>query len=307
MRCKKHPYQAGGGVCATCLRDRLLALEAAQNGDASPPPPAPAPVPAQAPPVPPEPLAFPRSVSPYVSRRKSDTSGALRHHPSLLFFRTPQVGPAYGGALEEGDIAYEYEKRRARKFSVLATLFGHHHHHHRSEEKHHHQQEGGAKERKKHFSWFAGIIPRRRKKQQAAAPAASATSPQSAPPRRSSCRARAVSNRGLSPERDSHGGSGDESSSSPAAADTPWRPSPSPMRRTPCQRRQTNSMPSGFVVCLSPLVRPSPGRRHRPPVQPPDPGSFSCELRPSPLHSLSSAASVTRCRSRKLADGGRFR
>jgi hypothetical protein len=44
--------------------------------------------------------------------------GALRHHPSLLYFRTPQVGLAYGGgAFEEGDMGYEYEKRRARKFS----------------------------------------------------------------------------------------------------------------------------------------------------------------------------------------------
>lgn len=291
MRCKRHPNQAGGGVCATCLRDRLLALEATQSGDASPPGPAQAQ--AQAPPPEPPP-AFPRSVSPYVSRRKSDTSGgggALRHHPSLLFFRTPQVGPAYGGgALEEGDIGYEYKRRRAGKFSVLATLFGHHHGH-RSEE----TRQEGAKERKKH-SWFAAIMPRRRKKQ--AAPA-SITSPRSAPPRRS---CRVVSNRGLSPERDSHG-SGDESSS--PAADPPWRPSPSPMRRTRCRRRQTNSMPSGFAVCLSPLVRPSPGRRRH--VQPPDPGSFSSEFRPSPLHSLSSAASVTRCRSRKLADVGRFR
>ncbi|CAN6246524.1 unnamed protein product, partial [Urochloa humidicola] len=230
--------------------------------------------------------AFPRSVSPYVSRRKSSDAAALRNHPSLLFFRTPQVGPA-AGALEEGDIAYESEKRRAGKFSVLATLFGGHHHRRSEEEKH-------QGERKKH-SWFAGIIPRRRKKQ------APASSPPSAPPRRS---CRAVSNRGLSPERDSRG-SGDESSS-PAADPPPWRPSPSPMRKTPCRRRQVNSMPSGFAVCLSPLVRPNPGRRHRP-VQPPDPGAFSCELRPSPLHNLSSAASVTRCRSRKLADGGRFR
>ncbi|CAN6233902.1 unnamed protein product [Urochloa humidicola] len=287
MRCKKHPYQPGGGVCATCLRDRLLALAAERNGADSPPtaPPAPAP----------EPAAFPRSVSPYVSRRKSsDAAAALRNHPSLLFFRTPQVGPAGSGALEEGDIAYECEKRRAGKFSVLATLFGgHHHHRHRSEEEKHQ----GV--RKKH-SWFAGIIPRRRKKQ---APAATSSSPPSAPPRRS---CRAVSNRGLSPERDSHGGSGDESSS-PAADPPPWRPSPSPMRKTPCRRRQVNSMPSGFAVCLSPLVRPSPGRRHRP-VQPPDHGAaFSCELRPSPLHNLASAATVTRCRSRKLADGGRFR
>ncbi|KAJ1280459.1 hypothetical protein BS78_04G234200 [Paspalum vaginatum] len=283
MRCRKHPYQAGGGVCATCLRDRLLALAAARNGGApSPPEPAQAAPPAA---PAPEPIAFPRSVSPYVSRRKSDSTwgGAgsrhHHHHPGLLFFRTPQVG-----ALEEGDIGYEYEKRRAGKFSLLATLFGHHHH--RSE-----QGGGAATQRSKKHSWFAGIMPRRRKKQ-----AAATASPP--PPRRSSCRV--VSNRGLSPERDSRG-SGDESSS--PAADPPWRPSPSPMRR----RRQTNSMPSGFAVCLSPLVRPSPSRHRHHVAQPPEPGTFSCELRPSPLHSLSSAATVTRCRSRKLADGGRFR
>ncbi|KAL6911862.1 hypothetical protein ACP4OV_000667 [Aristida adscensionis] len=287
MKCKKHAFQAGGGVCATCLRDRLLVLAAAQNGESSPPPS----------PPPPEPVAFPRSVSPYVSHRKSDAygrGGALRHHPSLLFFRTPQVGPAGGaGVLEEGDIGYEYEKRRAGKFSVLATLFGHHHHHHhhRSEEK----DKGGAGEERKKRSWLAALMPRRRKNQP---PPASALPP--SPPPRRSCRV--VSNRGLSPERHSHC-SGEESSS---PHDPPWRPSPSPMRRTPCRRRQTNSMPSGFAVCLSPLVRPSPGRRHRA-AQPPDPGTFSSELRLSPLHSLSSAASIPRCRSRKLADGGRFR
>jgi hypothetical protein len=264
MRCKAHPFQPGGGVCATCLRDRLVLLAAAQNGDSSPPP------------------AFPRSVSPYVARRKSDASGgALRSHPNLLFFRTPQVGPA-AGAIGEGDIGYEYEKRRAGKFSVLAALFGHHHHH-RSVDR------GGAEERKKH-SWFAGIIPRRRKKQ---APEATTAVLPPSPPRRL---CRVVSNRGLSPERDGHG-SGDESSS--LAAERPWRPSPSPMRKASGGRRQVNSMPSGFAVCLSPLVRPSPGRR--------DPCSFSCELRPPPLHNLSSAPSITRCRSKKLADVGRFR
>ncbi|KAK3158775.1 hypothetical protein QOZ80_2AG0141450 [Eleusine coracana subsp. coracana] len=287
MRCKKHPFQAAAGVCATCLRDRLLVLAAAQNGgdaSSSPPP--------QLPPVVPA-AAFPRSVSPYVSRRKSDASGggALRNHPSLLFFRTPQVGPAGSGALEEGDIAYEVEKRRAGKFSVLATLFGHHHHH-RSDDK----DKGRGLRGKKH-SWLAGIIPRRRKKQQPPESSSSSALPPSPPPARRSCRV--VSNRGLSPERNSHGS--DEESSSPA-----WRPSPSPMRKpTPGRRpRQASSMPSGFAVCLSPLVRPSPGRRHRGGAQPPDPCSFSCELRPSPLHNL---ASITRCRSKKLADGGRFR
>ena len=287
MRCKRHPFQAGGGICATCLRDRLLVLAAAQNDASSTPstPPATAPPPpAEAAPAP----AFPRSVSPYVSRRKSDSSGgALRHHPSLLFFRTPQVGPAYGGSapLEEGDIGYH--KPRAGKFSVLATLFGSHHH-----RRHGPEDKDKAKERKKSRSWLAGIIPRRRRKQVPA----DAVLPASPPPRRS---CRVVSNRGLSPERGSQG-SGEESSS---PADPPWRPSPSPMRRTPCRRRQTSSMPSGFAVCLSPLVRPSPGRRHRA-AQPPDSSTFSSELRPSPLHS---AASVGRCRSRKLADGARFR
>ncbi|KAM0897666.1 hypothetical protein ACQ4PT_022410 [Festuca glaucescens] len=277
MRCKRHPFQAAGGVCATCLRDRLLVLAASQNDASSPAPP---PRPSAAPPAAETAPAFPRSVS----RRKSDSSGgALRNHPSLLFFRTPQVGPSYGGGapLEEGDIGYE--KRRAGKFSVLSTLFGNHHHN-RSEE-----DRDRAKERKNR-SWLAGIIPRRRKKQQAPADADAALPP--SPPPRRSCRA--VSNRGLSPER----GSGEENSS--PAADPPWRPSPSPRRKTPCRRRQSNGMPSGFAVCLSPLVRPSPGRRHRA-AQPPD--TFSAELRPSPLHA---AASVPRCRSRKLADGARF-
>ena len=293
MKCKRHAFQDGGGVCATCLRDRLVVLAAAQN-DASSPPPAPTHPSSAVPPAAETTApAFPRSVSPYVSRRKSDSSGgALRSHPTLLFFRTPQVGPSFGGggaALEEGDIGYE--KRRGGKFSVLSTLFGSHHHHHRSSE------EDKDKERSKNRSWLAGIIPRRRKKQEA-----DAAQPPSSTPRRS-CRA-VVSNRGLSPERGSQQGSGDDSSS---PADPPWRPSPSPMRKTPCRRRQTNgSMPSGLAFCLSPLVRPSPGRRHRA-AQPPDASAFSSELRPSPLHSLSSAASVPRCRSRKLADGGRFR
>ncbi|KAG8044657.1 hypothetical protein GUJ93_ZPchr0805g33598 [Zizania palustris] len=61
----------------------------------------------------------------------------------------------------------------------------------------------------------------------------------------------------------------------------------------------------GFAVCLSPLVRPSPGRRHRA-VQPPDQGTFpasSAIAAPQPLLRLLHYT----CRSRKLADGGRFR
>jgi hypothetical protein len=114
MRCARHPYEDGVGVCAPCLRGRLLALTAAQNEASSlPPPPQPEPE-----------LVLPRSVSPYVRRRKSYASAAApprgRPLPGILFFRTPQVGPAAG--FEEGDIGFR--RRRSGRFSVLAALFG---------------------------------------------------------------------------------------------------------------------------------------------------------------------------------------
>ncbi|GJM86478.1 hypothetical protein PR202_ga02342 [Eleusine coracana subsp. coracana] len=251
MRCKKHPFQAAAGVCATCLRDRLLVLAAAQNGgdaSSSPPP--------QPPPVVPA-AAFPRSVSPYVSRRKSDASGGARYGTIRACSSSGRRrwAPPAAGALEEGDIAYEYEKRRAGKFSVLATLFGHHHHH-RSER----QGQGKRLARQEAF------VARR---------------DHPAPPQEAATAGILLL-----------------LGSAPVAAAGEALPTPG---RRP---RQASSMPSGFAVCLSPLVRPSPGRRHRGGAQPPDPCSFSCELRPSPLHNL---ASITRCRSKKLADGGRFR
>ncbi|KAL5214479.1 hypothetical protein ABZP36_003631 [Zizania latifolia] len=284
MKCKRHPYEGGVGVCAPCLRDRLLRLAAAQNEASSLPPPLPLPLPE---PVP----VFPRSVSPYVCRRKSDASGAWRRPPGFLFFRTPQVGPAYGGGagFEEGDIEFEI-RRRSSKFSVFASLFGSHRHH-GSEDK------DGGKERKQR-SWLAGIMPRiLRKKATSSAPASAPS-----PPRRSS---HVMCNRGLSPV--SYANEGGEESSSPA--ESPWRPSLSPMRKTPCRRRPggAGASVSGFAVCISPLVRPSPARHHRGGGQPPEVPAFSGELRPSPLHRLSSGTSLHHCRSWKLADGGRFR
>ncbi|KAL6652146.1 hypothetical protein ACP70R_011071 [Stipagrostis hirtigluma subsp. patula] len=285
MRCGRHPYEGGVGVCAPCLRGRLLALAAAQNEASSlPPPPPPAPEPE------PE-LVFPRSVSPYVSRRKSDASAARRGRPpGFLFFRTPQVGPAYGGGgagFEEGDIGFE--ARRSGRFSVLAALFGH-----RSEE----NAGGGGKDRKRR-SWLAGILPRGRRQQQKEPEPASPPSPL----RRSSCRA--VCNRGLSPVRHADG-EGEESTS---PAESPWLPSPSPVRKTPGRRRTgaAGAAVSGFAVCISPLVRPSPGRHSRGGHPPDAAAAVSSELRPSPLHRLTSGSSLHHCRSWKLADGGRFR
>jgi len=281
MRCARHPYEGGPGVCAPCLRGRLLALAAAQNEASSLPPP-----PLQPQPEPEQ--LFPRSVSPYVCRRKSDTSAPRGRPPGgLLFFRTPQVGPAYGGGggagFEEGDIGFR--RRRSGRFSVLAALFGH-----RSEEK---GRDGGGKERRhRPSSWLAGIVQRGRRRKEAAT---------ASPPRRSW---RGLSDRGFSPVRYADG-YGDESAS---PAEWPCLPSPSPLRKTPCRRRLGLGGPgagvSGFAVCVSPLVRPGLGRHLRG-GHPPD--AVSSELRPSPLHPLTSSASLHHCRSWKLADGGRFR
>ncbi|EPS67277.1 hypothetical protein M569_07501, partial [Genlisea aurea] len=80
MRCKKHlgDFSSGVGVCASCLRERLFAVVAAQTErqggvelrqdwgarkETLP--------------------SFPRSVSPYVNRRS--------HQANQRFFSTPQV------------------------------------------------------------------------------------------------------------------------------------------------------------------------------------------------------------------------
>ncbi|EES12746.1 uncharacterized protein LOC8060456 [Sorghum bicolor] len=296
MRCARHPYEGGVGVCAPCLRDRLLALAAAQNAASSLPPPLP-------PPEPPEPEpVFPRSVSsPYVCRRKSDASSAPRGRPpgSLLFFRTPQVGPAYGAGsgaaagFEDGDIGL-FRRRRGR-FSVLATLFGH-----TPDD----DRQGGKERRHRPSSWLAAIVPRARRRRRKDGEASALPPP--SPPRRS---CRGISDRGLSPVRYYADGDGEESTS---PAESPWwLPSPSPMRKTPCRRRlglglgAPGAGVSGFSVCISPLVRPSLGRHLRG-GHPPD-AIVAGELRPSPLHPLTSSASLHHCRSWKLADGGRFR
>jgi hypothetical protein len=259
MRCARHPYEDGVGVCASCLRGRLLALAAAQNEASSlPPPPQPQPEP-----------VFPRSVSPYVRRRKSYASAAARPPPGILFFRTPQVGPAYGGGaagFEEGDVGFR--RRRSGGFSVLAALFGG-----RSEE-------GGAGEPPKHRSWLAGLVPlgRGTKKKEAGAEAA-------LPPW---CSCSPTSDRGLSPVRY-------------VCGDGAF-PAESPLRKSPCRRLLSSAGAgvSGFAVCISPLVRHRRGG--------PTPDALSSELRPSPLHRLAAShTSLPHCRSWKLADGGRFR
>ncbi|KAF2312659.1 hypothetical protein GH714_039410 [Hevea brasiliensis] len=131
MRCKKHPCDPSStvGVCASCLRERLLVLIAAQarvqytqdhaqlaraysratvddsrKSDAQRPP-----------------IIFPRSVSPYVARRKSDDT-SWSHN--LRFYSTPQVGPTYSSSsIATGFATSATCKTKRARFSLLSNLF----------------------------------------------------------------------------------------------------------------------------------------------------------------------------------------
>lgn len=259
MKCKQHPCERGVGVCACCLRERLLALILAQNELSAatdshhrrrcsdPPPP---------------PLNFPRSVSPY---RLSDASLPPRRNIQR-FFSTPQVGPV-GAAAAVGGVPDDWSGRR--RFSLISALFG--------------RRGSGDTEPDRPDTWLGSLIRSRRKKKSRMPDSDSRM---------------AYRDRGMSParEEESPGSSGYLTESSPA-----WwrRPSPSPMRRF------HGGGVSGFAVCLSPLVRATPGgRRSGADV------AVSGELRAMPSSSnrrCSGPSALAPNRSRKLADLGRFK
>ncbi|CAL0302855.1 unnamed protein product [Lupinus luteus] len=137
MRCDKHitDLSSSVGVCATCLRQRLTSILQAQ-----------AQAQAQArlmrvasrssaecsrnssnhnPNNPPPPLIFPRSVSPYVSGRKSDYDAACDgcDRRERLFFSTPQIGPTFYGGGEAVDGDGKRWKKRLSKFGIFSNLF----------------------------------------------------------------------------------------------------------------------------------------------------------------------------------------
>ncbi|GFP90465.1 hypothetical protein PHJA_001190400 [Phtheirospermum japonicum] len=296
MRCKKHPADLSSsvGVCASCLRERLLAVMAAQ---------------AQAQQdcrkshtQLPTPLSFPRSVSPYISRRKSDTNaatwqlhGSSHHHQR--FYSTPLVGTTQ---LEMGR-----DKKSSSRFSSLFLGFF------RSKPDKSGSGPGSdpgfpAESWSASPSWFSAIIPGRRKKQSRAFWADEGAI---------GARWKAGRNRdrGMSPARCSddgddehcHGGSSGYSSESSQG----WRQTP---RRTPATARRGGGRGaghsrnvSGLGFCLSPLVRPSPNRHWSQKGMPPE-MVVSGESRVPPKAHLSTAASFCKNRSRKLADFGRY-
>ncbi|KAK8711120.1 hypothetical protein V6N13_146416 [Hibiscus sabdariffa] len=166
MRCKKHltDLSSGVGVCATCLRERLLVLLAAQtrieraiaaassaaeNRRQHEPPP----------------LVFPRSVSPYVSRRKSDDDGATWFHQKR-FYSTPQVDLTT--TTVDFDVASTCFKKKHR-FSLFSRLFGTRSEKYSSDPRVHHHREPCDEQSSSSSSspsWFSSIFTAGRKSQQ---------------------------------------------------------------------------------------------------------------------------------------------
>ncbi|GLU00334.1 hypothetical protein SLE2022_177110 [Rubroshorea leprosula] len=299
MKCKKHltDLSSSVGVCASCLRERLLALIAAQtqalaqshqahlaqaalddrrNFD-------------------PPPLLFPRSVSPYVTRRKSDGSSvSCSHHQR--FYSTPQVGPRFSSAATTTDCAASgvFNKKKGR-LSLISNLF-------RSRsEKLNLDPRAAAPDSYEDpssspsSSWFSTIFSVRRKKQQSNMFYMEESSAGDRISRR-------VIDRGMSPvgREDNEDEGGDRSPYGSSSEASPgWR-------RTPvATRRSKGRSVSGLTFCLSPLVRASPNRHwNQKGGLPPEiglPGEIRAPVKPC----LATAAPFCKSRSRKLADFGR--
>ncbi|KAG8363486.1 hypothetical protein BUALT_Bualt19G0027400 [Buddleja alternifolia] len=230
----------------------------------------------------PPPLLFPRSVSPYISRRKSDTAATWQPqgHHHRRFFSTPQVGPT----------AEIEKKKKSNKFSSLFLgLF-------RSKSAKPESNSGpisgtavSVDSCSASPSWFPNLISGRRKKN---------TRTFSIGEQRQTRRNR---DRGMSPAR--HDGEDAEHShgeSSGYSSETPRR-TPANMRRGGGRAAGHSKNVSGMVFCLSPLVRPSPNLHRNQKCMPPD-TAVAGESRPH----LSQAPSFCKNRSRKLADFGRY-
>ncbi|KAL2330136.1 hypothetical protein Fmac_017717 [Flemingia macrophylla] len=284
MKCKKHPSDLSStvGVCASCLRERLILLMAAQaqaqaqahpqvqftrasdqfsrNSEPNLPPP----------------LIFPRSVSPYVSRRKSDYSD------HRLFYSTPQLRPTFCSA----DSAYNADasslKKRFNRFRIFSNLFRS-----RSEK---------LRSDPPPASWLSALFPARwRNKDRTCEVSAAHRRPYR------------PSDRGMSPVKTED--FGEECDQSPSAsgyvseASPWWRRTPTAtasVRRSKLGHAKSASG-SGIALCLSPLVRASPNRRWNQKGFPPE----MAEVRAAAKPHLSAAASFNMNRSRKLADFGR--
>ncbi|KAF7825959.1 uncharacterized protein G2W53_017123 [Senna tora] len=327
MKCKKHYVldpSSNFGVCASCLRERLLTLIAEQEkahqarvasrasedhhhprkSDPNPPPP-------------PPPLVFPRSVSPYVSRRKSDYANNVydQRHNSL-FYSTPQVGPTFAaGGGDNGNTAANSAfggrtraaKKKLANLWIFSGLFRSRSDKFEANHRVSSQESCEPSSSSASPSWFSMIFPSRQKNLERMRSLENSTN-------RGRRRRHRQTDRGMSPvraenlsvdcdgcDRSSPSASGYSTETSPK-----WRKTPSVAPCTTRRSRQGRNV-TGMAFCLSPLVRasPNPNPHWNPKMMPPDVTASGeirgCTAKPH----ISTASSFCANRSRKLADFGR--
>ncbi|KAL4323835.1 hypothetical protein GQ457_11G000380 [Hibiscus cannabinus] len=285
MRCKEHltDLSSSLGVCATCLRQRLLAVLAAQAQLARA---------AESRRKPdPQPLIFPRSVSPYVSRRKSEDGGANWIH-NQRFYSTPQAGrPTHG----DFEAARSFKKKN--RFSLFTDLFRSRSEKFNSDPSVHFRRDSSDEPSSSSSSpsLFSSIFAVRRKKNQSSRTTRVEEFGQFGPGDRKPCR---FTDRGMSPAIEAD--SGGECDRLPPGISVEASPQ---WKRTPkAARRARNS--SGMAFCLSPLVRASPNRQWNQKGGLPPDMSFTGDGRSPMKPQLGTAAGYPANRSRKLAEMG---
>ncbi|KAJ0254865.1 Uncharacterized protein HA466_0097080 [Hirschfeldia incana] len=294
MRCKRHTVDFSsnvGGVCASCLRERLLSLAAyaaaednnnnnnRQSKKSNKPPPL---------------LIFPRSVSPYVTNRKSDAGGGDRR-----FLAAPQVDLGFSCKDFESNRS---SKPRGGKASRISNLFRVRSEDHGSNRKPVSINHGSNPKPVSRFScdgsestslsWLSSFLSTgRSKKQPTTACYVEDVISGHRRPQRVFCR-------GMSPARDEY-----EPPPSESIEETPGRSRRTPAVKTPGRRK----IAMGMGFCLSPLVRARP---HCPFKRK---ASFSSEVVGSAGEvitvlekpHIAEAASFCANRSKKLVDLGR--
>ncbi|RAL48998.1 unnamed protein product [Cuscuta campestris] len=108
MRCLRHfsdLSSAVGGVCASCLRDKLLVISEAQEAERRRT----------------RPIVFPRSVSPF---RKESVTAVRRGLADRFVYGSPQLGPN-GELISWNEYAEEKQEKKKRSygFSLFYNLF----------------------------------------------------------------------------------------------------------------------------------------------------------------------------------------
>lgn len=304
MRCKRHTvdFTSTIGVCASCLRERLLSLAATaaveednnnrQSRRKSNPPPPPPPL-----------LTFPRSVSPYVTRRKSDAGGGdpltITSNNNRRFITTSQVDLGYSCKDFESNRSL---KSKGGKISRFYNLFRDRSEDFDSNPKSDPRISCDASESSSSSSrsWISTILSAGRSRKQPTTACYIEDVIAGRRPQRVFCR-------GMSPARDIETEDENEPPSE-SIEETPGRSRRTPAMKTPGRRKFAagigKSM-SGMAFCLSPLVRASPNCPFKRKIRFPSEFGNSGEVTTPEKPHISAASSFCANRSKKLVDLGR--